>query len=67
MSKNKLTIRQQVFKWYKEDSVNKITYDEKEFSDLFESVMRIKTLDRPTLTLRQAYCLAYMNFDFKWR
>lgn len=31
MSKNKLTIRQQVFKWYKEDSVNKITYDEKEF------------------------------------
>lgn len=56
-----------MFKWYKEDSVNKITYDEKEFSDLFESVMRIKTLDRPTLTLRQAYYLAYMNFDFKWR
>lgn len=65
MSKNKLTIRQQVSKWYKEDIGNMVAYNENEFSDLFESVMRIKTVDRPTLTLRQAYCLAYMNFDFK--
>lgn len=60
MSKNKLTPRQQVSKLYKKDIENKIAYDEKEFSDLFDSVMRIK--EQKQFTLKKAYTWAFMEF-----